>query len=140
MVGNALREWKLACPNGEMGLVFPTGTGRPEGRGNIVKRGFMPTQIRADVVVDTGEVDEDGQTIFAAKYTDLHSLRHFFASWCINRRADGGLELPPKMVQTRLGHSSIGMTMDVYGHLFPSTNDAEALAAAALSLLTAHAT
>jgi integrase len=37
------------------------------------------------------------------------------ASWCINRRADGGLELPGKVVQERLGHSSIMMTMDVYG-------------------------
>jgi integrase len=33
------------------------------------------------------------------------------ASWCINRRADGGLELPGKVVQERLGHSSIMMTM-----------------------------
>jgi integrase len=24
----------------------------------------------------------------AAKYTGLHALRHFYASWCINRRAD----------------------------------------------------
>ena len=44
--------------------------------------------------------------------------------------SDGGLELSPKVVQERLGHSSITMTMDVYGHLFPSTDDAEALAAA----------
>jgi integrase len=55
----------------------------------------------------------------AAKYYGLHSLRHFHASWLINRKADGGLELPPKEVQTRLGHSSITMTLDVYGHLFP---------------------
>jgi integrase len=54
-----------------------------------------------------------------AKYSGLHALRHFYASWCINRTADGGRELPPKDVQYRLGHSSIGMTMDVYGHLFP---------------------
>jgi integrase len=54
-----------------------------------------------------------------AKYYGLHSLRHFNASWLINRKADGGLELPPKEVQTRLGHSNIAMTMDVYGHLFP---------------------
>ena len=46
-------------------------------------------------------------------------MRHFYASWCINRRADGGLELPMKAVQERLGHSSIVMTSDVYGHLFP---------------------
>ena len=34
-----------------------------------------------------------------AKYPGLHALRHFYASWCINRRVDGGLELPLKLVQ-----------------------------------------
>jgi hypothetical protein len=50
----------------------------------------------------------------------LRPLRHFYASWCINRRADGGLELPLKLVQGRLGHASIQITADRYGHLFPS--------------------
>jgi hypothetical protein len=42
----------------------------------------------------------------------------FGVTWCINRKADGGLELPLKTLQARLGHSSIAMTADVYGHLF----------------------
>jgi integrase len=41
------------------------------------------------------------------KYTGFHCLRHFFASWCINAESDGGLGLSPKVVQERLGHSSI---------------------------------
>ena len=65
-----------------------------------------------------------------AKYTGLHCLRHFYASWCINRRADGGLELPLKLVQARLGHASIQMTADRYGHLFPTGDDGAELAAA----------
>jgi integrase len=52
-------------------------------------------------------------------------LRHFYASWCINRHRDGGLELPVKTVQARLGHASIVMTLDRYGHLFPSDDGAE---------------
>jgi integrase len=64
----------------------------------------------------------------------MHALRHFYASWCINRRKDGGLELPPKTVQTRLGHASIVMTLDIYGHLFPSGDDGTELAAAARAL------
>ena len=60
----------------------------------------------------------------------LHALRHFYASWCINRKVDGGLELPAKVVQERLGHSSITMTLDTYGHLFPRGDDADELAAA----------
>jgi integrase len=47
----------------------------------------------------------------------------------------GGLGLDPKAVQERLGHSSITMTMDVYGHLFPRGDDAEELDAAELSLV-----
>ncbi|HUF55425.1 MAG TPA: hypothetical protein VMM55_02575, partial [Thermohalobaculum sp.] len=57
------------------------------------------------------------------------------ASWLINRPEDGGLGLPPKLVQERLGHASITMTMDTYGHLFPAQDDAEALAAAENRLL-----
>ncbi len=48
---------------------------------------------------------------------------------------DGSLELPAKVVQERLGHSSIMMTMDVYGHLFPRVDDSEELAEAERSLL-----
>ena len=70
-----------------------------------------------------------------AKYTGLHAFRHFYASWCINRRADGGLELPAKLVQERLGHSSIVITLDLYGHLFPRGDDGSELAAAETSLL-----
>jgi hypothetical protein len=40
-------------------------------------------------------LDANGNAVFVAKYTGLHALRHFFASWCINRKIDGGLELPP---------------------------------------------
>jgi hypothetical protein len=47
----------------------------------------------------------------------------------------GGLELPPKMVQQRMGHASIAITMDVYGHLFPRGDDGAELAAAEKALL-----
>jgi integrase len=33
-------------------------------------------------------------------------------------------------VQERLGHSTIVMTLDIYGHLFPRHDDTEELAAA----------
>jgi integrase len=117
IVANTLREWRLACPKGEMDLVFPNGAGKVEGLSNIVIRGLMPTQGSK------------------AKYTGMHCLRHFYASWCINAEADGGLGLPPKVVQERLGHSTIGMTMDTYGHLFPASDDGEKLDAAELRLI-----
>ena len=75
-------------------------------------------------------VDDEGE----AKYT-MHALRHFYASWCINRIEDGGCGLPAKLVQERLGHSNISMTLDVYGHLFPHGDDGGALDRAAEALL-----
>jgi integrase len=125
IVVNTLREWKLTCPMGDMDLVFPTGTGGIENLSNILQRGLAPAQIAAGVVTKDRK----------AKYTGLHALRHFYASWCINRRKDGGLELPLKVVQHRLGHSSIQMTSDVYGHLFPRSDDGAELAAAQKALL-----
>jgi hypothetical protein len=81
MVANALREWRLACP-GE--LVFPGDLAQPISMRTVV-RAWQAAQIAAGVVTDGG-----------AKYPGLHALRHFYASWCINRKADGGLELPIK--------------------------------------------
>jgi integrase len=123
LVANTLKEWKIACPHGD--LVFPTGAGTVETHSNIVKRGLAPAEVAAGVVDDAGK----------AKYTGLHSLRHFYASWCINRKADGGLELPLKTVQSRLGHSTLAMTADTYGHLFPRSDDRDELEAAERGLL-----
>jgi integrase len=52
-------------------------------------------------------IGKDGQPVKIAKYTGLHALRHFYASWCINREEDHGLNLPPIVVQKRLGHANI---------------------------------
>lgn len=147
MVVNVLREWKLACPRyrstqrdgseaRELRYVFPTGNGNIESRSNIIKRGFLPTQIAAGVSLPTEDVNDAGEPVSVAKYGGLHSIRHFYASWCINRPQDGGLGLPPKVVQERLGHSSIVMTMDTYGHLFPRGDDADEMAAAERSLMS----
>ena len=94
MVVNTLREWKLRCPKGKDNLVFPTGEGNVEFHANILHRGLEPALIAAGVVDGKGE----------PKYA-LHGLRHFYASWCMNRRNDGGLELPMKIVSERIGHS-----------------------------------
>ena len=125
MLVTALREHRLACRMGELGLVFPNSKGHVDHRNSIVYNGFHPAQVAAGVVTGDGE----------AKYKGLHALRHFYASWCINRKVDGGLELPLKNVQTRLGHASIQMTADTYGHLFPRGDDGAELAAAERAFL-----
>jgi integrase len=125
MLVNTLREWKLACPKSELGLAFPNQRGNPHVLTDIISRSYHPAQVAAGVVNARGR----------AKYGGLHALRHFYASWCINRRVDGGLELPLKLVQARLGHASIQMTADRYGHLFPSADDGAELAAAERALI-----
>lgn len=119
----ALKKWKLACPNGEADLVFPTSTGRIDHHANIL-RSLAAIMIAADVV------DKEGRPKYA-----LHAFRHFFASWCINPKARGGRELPAKEAQGLLGHSSIVMTLDLYGHMFPPAGDRTELAEAARALL-----
>jgi len=116
MVVNVLREHKLASAANDLDLVFPNSKGKVDHL-NTIAEGWQAAQIAAGVT-------RDG----AAKYPGLHSIRHFFASWCINRRADGGLELDPKRVQGYMGHSTIVMTMDVYGHLFPHSDHAAEMA------------
>jgi len=120
-----LREWKLACPPGPLGLAFPNKVGGVEDRNYIVTKGLHPAMVKAGLVTKDGKV----------KYPGLHALRHFYASWCLNRKADGGLELPLKIVQARLGHSTIALTSDVYGHLFPRGDDGAEMAAAERAIL-----
>ena len=118
----ALRVWKLECPPNDGDLVFPTSTGQIEHHKNML-RGLAPVMVAA------GLVDGEGEPKYA-----LHAFRHFFASWCINRRSLGGRELPPKEVQTLLGHGSIVMTLDIYGHLFKRGDDTVELADASRAL------
>jgi integrase len=94
----ALREWKLACPKGE--LVFPNSTGRPEFQGNVWRRVLLPVQERAGVARD-GKV----------KY-GMHAFRHYFCTMLIDAGA------APKRIQKMMGHSTLAMTMDTYGGLF----------------------
>jgi integrase len=118
-----LRKWKLACPISKLDLVFPTSVGTIENHKNTYL-GVERVMLRA------GVVDRDGNPKFG-----LHSFRHFFASWCINPKSAGGRELPVKVVQTLLGHSSIVMTLDIYGHLFPTSTDRHELASSEKLLL-----
>jgi integrase len=110
----ALKEWKLACPkSGELDLVFPTRTGTIDTHKNML-RGLETVMRAAGVVTKSGK----------PKYA-LHSFRHYFASWCISPKERGGRELSAKVVQEWLGHSTITLTLDVYGHLFKGADTTE---------------
>ncbi|MDR3485258.1 MAG: site-specific integrase [Bradyrhizobium sp.] len=112
MVINSLSQWKDSCPAGTHGLVFPNGRGNIESHANIRNRFFVPLQLENSLSVDTGKLDSDGNPIMAAKY-GFHALRHTAASLFIAH-----LGWTPKRVQAVMGHSSVTMTFDRYGHLF----------------------
>jgi integrase len=105
-VFNTLREWRLACPKGELDLVFPNTSGKVQPLSNIAHRVWRPLQRQA------GLADDNGAPLF-----NFHALRHFAASLWIE------LGFSPKRLQALLGHSSVQMTFDRYGHLFPNAED-----------------
>lgn len=98
-----LKVWKLACPIGELNLVFPSETGTPENAANMLYRRFFPALRRAGL-----------------PRIRFHNLRHTYASLMIAQGEN------PKYIQSQLGHSTINMTMDTYGHLMESVNRAAA--------------
>jgi integrase len=131
LVMNALREWRLVCPRGDLDLVFPSGAGKCESHSNVVKRGFEPIQRAAGVAEIRPVLDDAGNPVLdeagAPKMLTeprygLHALRHAAASLWIEQG------LNPKRIQTLMGHATIQMTFDTYGHLFRD-NDADQRAA-----------
>jgi integrase len=132
LVINTLKAWKLACPKGELGLVFPTGAGNVESHMNILKRIFRPIQVAAGVIAMRKPKDDVGATVQIpkAKYS-LHALRHAAAALWIEQG------LGPKQIQTLMGHASIQQTFDQYGYLFASPEDDKtAMAAIEARLVT----
>lgn len=112
MVVNALREWRLACPKGDRNLVFPNTKGNVDSLPNMHRRGLGALQIASGITKPS--VDPGVKPM--PKY-GLHALRHAAASLFIEQG------FSPKRVQVLMGHSSIQVTFDTYGHLFPAPID-----------------
>lgn len=129
-----LRVWKLQCPKGELGLVFPNSEGGVLDYSHLMKRRFNPLQIKAgvcDPVMEAGKpkLDRKGQPVMRARY-GLHSLRHAAASAWIKQRID------LKRLQVWIGHENIQLTLDTYGHLImDAEGDAALIDAAQAELL-----
>ncbi len=110
MVLNALRRWKLRCPKGDLGLVFPA----PQG--GILQHTRTQNRFRK-------LQEQVGVTL------RWHDLRHFAVSLWIEQ----GFSI--KEIMTFAGHFSIQMTMERFGHLFPSPDHQKAMAQVEAKLL-----
>ena len=141
---SSLTRWKLRCPLSPTKLMFP---GKPKGapvksgrwasdkpkaplgpmsQGSITDL-FLAVQVEAGLAIDAGQ-DAKGQTIWKPRY-GLHCLRHAAASAWIHQ----GVDL--KRLQTWLGHATIQLTLDTYGHLITDAQADAALAGGAEAAL-----
>jgi integrase len=97
-----LKLWKAATKfSGPDNYVFPAAKGKHVDHRNLATRQWRPLL-----------------TAVAKKHEGFegfgwHALRHFAISTWIES------SMTPKTVQTFAGHSSLAVTMDRYGHLFP---------------------
>ncbi len=81
----------------ELDLVFTNAIGGPIEKQNLVRRSFLPLLERAGL-----------------PRVRFHDLRHSAATLL----PAGGIH--PRVVQERLGHSTISVTMDIYSHVMPT--------------------
>lgn len=111
---NKLDEWQEKCPASALGLVFPTEDGKVS-TGKRINSRLREMQILLGVT-SLVDLKRSGRTLLPGSplYTPYH-FRHFAASILI----ESGLG--PKRIQQILGHSSITLTFDHYGHLFPDS-------------------
>ena len=114
LVVNALKQWRVDCPVGKLDLVFPNEDGEIGSYFTIRSSCWIPLQL--DSGISTSNPTRK------AKYS-FHALRHAAASLFIAH-----LGWTPKRLQAVMGHASIAMTFDRYGHLFADPdNDREAM-------------
>lgn len=93
-----LDQWSRPGPTG---LVFPNRNGQPMRNSNFSAMVFKPALRRAGL----------------DPLTRVHDLRHTAVALAIKAGAH------PKAIQARMGHASITVTLDRYGHLFPEMDD-----------------
>ena len=116
-----LRAWKLRSRySTPSDLIFPSRRGSYIGHDNLVKREFLPLFERRRAMEEEKQTGKSGGPPSAARF-NWHALRHFAVSTWI----EAGLT--PKAVQTFAGHASLAITMDRYGHLFPSEDHRNAM-------------
>ena len=84
--------------NGNADHVFQNTKGGPLNHANVISREFHPALERAGI-----------------RRIRFHDLRHTYGALTASMGA------PPKFVQTQMGHASLTVTLDTYGHFMPSS-------------------
>jgi len=100
----------------EDGFVFSSPEGKPLRR-NFYSRNYLPALIASGLdpelcLCTNRQCQKRHRPIYR-----FHDLRHTCAALLIAQGAH------PKEIQERLGHSTITLTFDRYGHLFPSLDE-----------------
>ncbi|TDI94732.1 MAG: site-specific integrase [Caldithrix sp.] len=106
-----LKLWKMASKPNKENLVFPNTVG------NLMAPSSIHQNFWKKALRDLGLVTEDGKGKFR-----FHDLRHVAASLYIKSGAQ------PKKLSVIMGHSSIKITFDLYGHLWEDLEGDRALA------------
>jgi integrase len=97
-----LRRWRVA----QAEELLKLGIRWDDNRHVVTREDGEPLQPRSLTHVVSAFLKEWGMT--------LHKLRHSHASHIL------ASNVHPKIVQERLGHSSIAITLDIYSHLMPN--------------------
>jgi integrase len=105
-----------ARPHNGEALVFTAPMGGPLSRADFVKYYFKPAVLAANEAIS--KLSKDQRPAPLPEGLRFYDLRHTCASLLIAQGAS------VKAVQAQLGHATASITLDTYGHLFPSEMEA----------------
>ncbi|MEV2909754.1 tyrosine-type recombinase/integrase [Paenibacillus larvae] len=97
------------------GLVIQTHIGTPVNPRNLSREYY---KILSIIEKENVKKKEQGEDFIELPRIRFHDLRHTHATILLKRGVH------PKIVQERLGHSSISITLDTYSHVLPGLQEA----------------
>ena len=107
---------KLLAEGHPHGYVFTDTDGKPLRGSNVYRRSFVPLVALADAIARANG-NESGVPLIR-----FHDLRHTAATLML------AASVHPKIVQERLGHATIAITLDTYSHVIPTMQREAAIA------------
>lgn len=97
------------------GLVIQTTTGTPVNPRNLSRNYY---KILETIINDQEQKKRNNEPYVEFKKIRFHDLRHTHATILLKNGVH------PKIVQERLGHSSVQVTLDIYSHVIPNLQEA----------------